>query len=91
MMNGAIGIGADLVSCSLPAPFGNDGLGCELARLVFRSLCEFFVLWFFVLNRNVLVTRQNEASLLRLVVGRADCTSFGLAARVAAIWASTFA
>ena len=72
MMDGAIGIGTDLLGRAFAAAFGDDCLGGEFAHLVLWPLCLFPVLRLLLLNGNVLTTRESDAAILRLVVGRAD-------------------
>jgi hypothetical protein len=77
VMDGASGIGADLVDFAFAIAIRDDGLGGELARLVLRPLRLFLVLRFLRRDGDVLATRHNGTSLLRLRVARADLNELG--------------
>ena len=77
VVDGAFGIGADLVGRALPLAFGNDGLGGVTAGLVLRPLRLVLVLWLLLPDGDVLAARESGAALLRLGVGRADLHELG--------------
>src|SRR6202011_798713 len=72
VMNGASGIGADLVDFALAVAIRDDGLGGELAGLVLRPLRLFLVLRLLRRDSDVLATRHDSASLRRFRVACAD-------------------
>ncbi len=72
MVDGAVGIDADLLNCSHVAAFGDDGLGRVLAHLELRARGLVLRLRLVVANRGVLVARQNRAAFLLRPVGGAD-------------------
>ena len=71
MMHRTGWIRAHLMDGANVAAFGDDGLGNELARLVFRPLGLLFILRLLLLNGGVLVTRQYRAAFLLPTVGGA--------------------
>jgi hypothetical protein len=71
-MDGAGGISADPMDFALAVAVCDDGLGGELAHLVLRPLRLLLVLRLLRRDGNVLATRHDEATLLRLRIARAD-------------------
>jgi hypothetical protein len=71
-MNGASGIGADLMNGANLAALCDDGFRHGLASLEFWTPRFFLRLRFVVANGNVLVAGQNLAAFLRLAIGGAD-------------------
>jgi hypothetical protein len=78
VMDGTSEIRAYLLDFALADPIGDDGLGGELTRLVLGSPCLFLVLRFLRQDGNVLATRHDGTSLLRLRKTRADLHELGL-------------
>ena len=71
-MHRAIGIGAHLAEFAFLAAIGNDGLGDELACLVFRRVLLVFVLRFLLPDFDILVAGYNRAAFGGFAVGGRD-------------------
>jgi hypothetical protein len=71
-MRGAVGIGADFVSRTLPFSLGDDSLGRVSVGLELRRLRIFLRLRFLVADEDVLPPGENRTSLLRSSVVGAD-------------------